>query len=176
MLPIRAFQPGERWVGLSAVGGLLSWPLCEPKVRRACFLYYTFHLDEECGLWAGSGPAHRVLACSYRPWKHSGTVFLLPLAFPVPSLQIQPFCFPLPKWASGQAQSHVQQRFHSPESAILARTWFAETGISTPWLLAEEKVVPEWPMRSWGAGLRRNTGRFQGLTKQQNGTEAQPSA
>lgn len=57
---------------------------------------------------------------------------------------------------------------------ILVRKWFAETGTATPWLLSEEEVVPGWPVRSWGARLRRDTGGLQGLTKQQNREEAQP--
>lgn len=54
-----------------------------------------------------------------------------------------------PNRPQAKFRAMFQQRFQSPESvSILARKWFAETGVSTPWLLAEERVVPEWPMRS----------------------------
>lgn len=61
------------------------------------------------------------------------------LLFPTPQMGLRPSSEP----RSNRGFTVLKQ------FAILARKWFAEAGTSTPWLLAEEKVVPEWPMGSW---------------------------
>lgn len=112
-----------------------------------------FHLDEEFGLWTGSGgPAYHVLACSSGSTLELSSYLWL---FPAPSLQAQPFCLSLTPHM-GQVQGHApthsvltSQRFHTPEPVSYPgeNVKFAGTGPSVPWLLAEEKVAPEYGAR-----------------------------
>lgn len=111
-------------------------------------------MDEECGLWAGGGPAFMSLLALTDPGNilEQSSYYLWPSQ--PPPFKSSPSVSHSPGGPQAKFRATFQQRFHSPESAISARKWFAETGTSTPWLLAEEKVVPEWPVGSWGARHR----------------------